>query len=87
MLDILFLSRSSLLYAVLLLSAITILSLALPCFAYEATQKFRRRRSPKSRGGPAAFARFQKKQRRRQKPAALSVSVETTSYLIFRAST
>lgn len=44
MLDILFLSRSSLLYAVLLLSAITILSLALPCFAYEATQKFRRRR-------------------------------------------
>ena len=67
MLDILFLSRSSLLYAVLLLSAITIL--------------------PKSRGGPAAFARFQKKQRRRQKPAALSVSVETTSYLIFRAST
>ena len=65
MLDILFLSRSSLLYAVLLLSAITILS----------------------RGGPAAFARFQKKQRRRQKPAALSVSVEMTSYLIFRAST
>ena len=45
MLDILFLSRSSLLYAVLLLSAITILSLALPCFEYEATQKFRRRRS------------------------------------------
>ena len=94
MLDILFLSRSSLLYAVLLLSAITILSLALPCFAYEATQKFRRRRSlfkkdalPKRRGGPAAFARFQKKQRRRKKPAALSVSVETTSYLIFRAST
>ena len=35
MLDILFLSRSSLLYAVLLLSAITILSLALPCFAYD----------------------------------------------------
>lgn len=46
MLDILFLSRSTLLYAVLLLPAITILSLALPCFAYEATQKFRRRRGP-----------------------------------------
>ncbi len=45
MLDILFLSRSSLLYAALLLPAITILSLALLCFAYEATQKFRRRRS------------------------------------------
>ena len=38
MLDILFLSRSSLLYAVLLLSAITFLSIAMPCFAYEATQ-------------------------------------------------
>ena len=66
MLDILFLSRSSLLYAVLLL----VLKDALP----------------KSRGGPAAFARFQKKQRP-GKPAALSVSVEMTSYLIFRAST
>lgn len=44
MLDILFLSRSSFLYAALLLLGITILSLALPCFAYEATQKFRRRR-------------------------------------------
>ena len=44
MLAILFLSRSSLLYAALLLPAITILSLALLCFAYEATQKFRRRR-------------------------------------------
>lgn len=47
MLDILFLSRSSLLYAALLLPAITILSLALLCFAYEATQKFR--------GGGACF--------------------------------
>ena len=37
------LSRSSLLYD-LLLPAITILSLALLCFAYEATQKFGGRR-------------------------------------------
>ena len=94
MLDILFLSRSSLLYAALLLPAITILSLALLCFAYEATQKFRRRRGlfknhapPNRRGGPGDLAWFNKKPRRRKTPGALSVSVEMTSYLIFRAST
>ena len=44
MLDILFLSGSTLLYAVLFLPVITILSLAVLYFAYEDIQKFRRRR-------------------------------------------
>ena len=44
MLYILFLSGSTLLYAVLFLPVITILSLAVLYFAYEAIQKFRRRR-------------------------------------------
>lgn len=43
MLDILFLSGSTLLYAVLFLPVITILSLAVLYFAFEAVQKFRRR--------------------------------------------
>lgn len=67
MLDILFLSRSSLLYAALLLPAITILSLALLCFAYEATQKFRRRRglfkktlSPKAAAVPRLLPGFRR---------------------------
>ena len=44
MLDILFLSGSTLLYAALFLPVITILSLAVLYLAYEAIQKFRRRR-------------------------------------------
>ena len=44
MLDILILSGSTLLYAVLFLPVITILSLAVLYFAYETIQKFRRRR-------------------------------------------
>ena len=43
MLDILFLSGSTLLYAALFLPVITILSLAVLYFAFEAVQKFRRR--------------------------------------------
>ena len=44
MLDILYLSGSTLLYAVLFLPVITILSVAVLYFAYEAIQKFRSRR-------------------------------------------
>ena len=44
MLDILFLSGSTLLYAVLFLPVVTVLSVAVLYFAYEAIQKFRGRR-------------------------------------------
>ena len=44
MLDILYLSGSTLVYVLLFLPAVTIVSLAVLYFAFEAVQKFRRRR-------------------------------------------
>ncbi len=44
MLDLLYLSGSTVLYAMLFLPVVTILSVAVLYFAYEAIQKFRRRR-------------------------------------------
>ena len=44
MLDLLYLSGSTMLYAVLFLPVVTILSIAVLYFAYETIQKFRRRR-------------------------------------------